>query len=76
MKELILFIARQLVSNPDAVTVTEAGEQEGTIVYNLSVADEDKGFIIGKHGRVAKSIRQIAKVAAAREGMKISIDII
>ncbi len=76
MKDFILFIARQLVSEPDAVTVTEVGEQDGVIVYNLSVADDDKGFIIGKHGRVAKSIRQIAKVAAAKEGKKISIDII
>jgi predicted RNA-binding protein YlqC (UPF0109 family) len=76
MKDFILFIARQLVSEPDAVTVTEVGEQDGVMVYNLSVADDDKGFIIGKHGRVAKSIRQIAKVAAAKEGKKISIDII
>lgn len=76
MEDLILFLAKQLVTNPDAVSVVESGEREGFTVYNLTVADEDKGFIIGKHGRVAKSLRSIVKAVAAKDGKKINIDII
>lgn len=76
MQKLISMIAKELVTKPDDVIVEEAGERDGYIVYNLTVAEEDKGFVIGKHGRVARSIRNIVKAAAAREGKKINIDII
>lgn len=76
MKDLIVFLAKQIVTKPDEVIVTEAGEVDGAEVFNLQVAEEDKGFIIGKHGRVAKAIRQIARSAAAKQGKKIVIDII
>ena len=76
MEELILFIVKNIVSNPDAVSVEDGGTRDDAIVYNLKVAEEDKGFVIGKQGRVAKSIRTIVKSAAMKQGKKINIDIV
>ena len=67
MEELILYIVKSIVSKPDEVTVEDGGTREGATVYNLKVADEDKGFVIGKQGRVAKALRAIVKAAAAKE---------
>ena len=52
------------------------GLREDAIVYNLTVAEEDKGYVIGKQGRVAKALRTIARAASAKEGKKVNIDII
>jgi len=76
MEDLILYIVKSIVSNPDAVTVTDGGMRDDAIVYNLQVAEEDKGFVIGKQGRVAKALRAIVKAAAMKQGMHINIDII
>ena len=76
MEELILYIVKNIVSKPDEVTVEDGGTREGASVYNLKVADEDKGFVIGRQGRVAKALRAIVKAAAAKEGQRINIDII
>ena len=74
MKELIEFLARSLVDNPDAVEVEE--EKDGDrIVYHLYVADEDMGRVIGKEGRVANALRTMLKVAATREGARASLEI-
>lgn len=75
MKELLLYIARNLVENPDAVTVTEVqGEQELTL--ELRVAPEDMGKVIGRQGRIAKEIRALMRSVAQRQGKKISVDIV
>ena len=63
MKELITYLARSLVDAPDAVTVEEQ-ETEDSIVYILSVAPDDMGRVIGKHGKIAKAIRSIVKSAS------------
>ena len=76
MEELILYIVKNIVSKPDEVTVEDGGTREGATVYNLKVADDDKGFVIGRQGRVAKALRAIVKAAAAKEGQRINIDII
>lgn len=76
MEELILYIVKSIVSNPDAVSVEQGGTRDEAVIYNLKVADEDKGFVIGKHGRVAKALRAIVKTAANRQGLRINIDII
>ena len=76
MEDLILYIVKNIVSKPDDVRVEDGGEREGIKVYNLIVSEEDKGFVIGRQGRVAKAIRQIVKAAASRENLKINIDII
>ena len=76
MEEFIAYMAKHLVNNPDQVTVTDGGMREDAIVYNLSVAEEDKGYVIGKQGRVAKALRVIARAVSAKEGKKVNIDII
>jgi predicted RNA-binding protein YlqC (UPF0109 family) len=74
MEELILYIARQLVDDPDAVHVRQIRGRRGPI-YRLSVAPNDKGKIIGKEGRIVNAIRQVLDAAAARQGVHASLDI-
>lgn len=75
MKDLISLIAKSLVTQPDAVSVTlvRKGDVE---VYELHVAPEDKGKVIGRGGRIASAIRSVAKAAAVKENKKISVDIV
>ena len=75
MKELIEYIARSIASNPDQVTVTEVSE-EGRIVLRLEVADEDKGKIIGRQGRVAEAMRVLLRVAAVKAGTRAVLEIV
>ena len=75
MKELLTDIARRLVRNPDQVRVTER-ENDGTVVLELSVAPDDMGKVIGRHGKIARAIRSIMKVAASRENKKVVVDIV
>ena len=75
MIELIALIAKSLVKQPNAVSVTMV-QKGGVEVYELRVAPEDMGKIIGKQGRIAKSIRSVVKAAAIKENKKISIDIV
>ena len=76
MEDLILYIVKRLVKNPDEVKVEEGEMRDDITVYNVTVAEEDKGFIIGKQGKVAKALRCIVKAAAYREGKRINIDIL
>ncbi len=76
MNELLLTIARGLVENPDAVTVTEdAPAEDGTRVFHLHVAEEDMGRVIGKQGRIAKAMRTVMRAAATRQNEKVSVEI-
>ena len=75
MKELVQFLARQLVNNPDAVEVRET-QGETASVLELKVAKEDLGRIIGKQGRTAKSIRTILNAAASRANRKVVLEIV
>lgn len=74
MKELIKVIAQSLVDNPDEVVVTESETEKG-FVYCLTVAEEDKGKVIGKQGRTAKAIRAVVKAAASKEDKKVNVEI-
>ena len=75
MKELLTYIARNLVDRPDAVEVTErAGESE--TVLELRVAPEDMGKVIGRQGRIAKEIRTLMRSVAQRQGTKVSVEIV
>ena len=74
MKELLLYMAKKLVDNPDAVTVTEI-EGENTVL-ELRVAPEDMGKVIGRQGRIAKEIRTIIKSVSQRDGQKVSVEIV
>ncbi len=75
MKELLEFIAKSMVSEPDAVTVEEA-VQENSVVLTLHVAEGDMGKVIGKQGRIAKAIRTVVKAAASHENKKVTVDIV
>ncbi len=75
MKELLLYIAQNLVENPDDVTVTEI-EAETETLYELRVAQSDMGKIIGRQGKVAKEIRTLTRSVAQRQGKRIRIDIV
>ena len=75
MKELVQYLARSLVSNPDAVEVAESVIENGA-VYELRVAKDDLGRIIGKQGRTAKSIRTILNAAASKTNRKVGLEIV
>ena len=76
MQELLTVIAQGLVDDPTAVKVTaDELNEDGTIVYHISVAEADMGRIIGKQGRIAKAIRTIARSAAIRYEEKIMVEI-
>ena len=69
-------VAKGLVENKDAVQVTvDEANEEGVIVYHLTVAEEDMGRVIGKQGRIAKDIRVVMRAAAVREGVKVMVEI-
>ena len=75
MKDLLLYIARNLVDDPDAVSVTEVqGDQELTL--ELRVAPDDMGKVIGRKGRIANAIRTVVKAGALRENRRVAVDII
>ena len=75
MKELLLYMAKNLVDNPDAVSVNEITDEEG-LVLELRVAPEDMGKVIGRQGRIAKEIRTIIKTVAPRDGEKVTVEIV
>jgi len=75
MKELVEYIAKSIVNAPDDVVVTEEESEEG-ITLKLQVADDDKGRVIGKQGRIAEAMRSLIRVKAAKAGTRVSLEII
>ena len=76
MQELLIAVARGLVEDKDAVRVTvDPVREDGTIVYHLSVAENDMGRVIGKQGRIAKANRVVMRAAAVRQGEKVVVEI-
>jgi predicted RNA-binding protein YlqC (UPF0109 family) len=76
MKRLIETIARALVDQPDQVRVHEVSADDNHIVYELSVAPEDMGKVIGKQGRIAKAIRAVVSAAALQDQKRVTIEIV
>jgi uncharacterized protein len=76
MRELLEFLARGLVDDPDAVEIEEFEEDDGTLVLELSVADDDYGKIIGRGGRTANALRTVVKASAARVNRRVLVDIV
>ena len=76
MKELLLYMAKSLVDNPDSVRVDEIEGDGDTTVLELRVAPEDMGKLIGRQGRIAREIRTIIKTVAQRTGKKVSVEIV
>ena len=75
MKELLLYMAKNLVDEPEAVTVTEVSDEAGKVL-ELRVASGDLGKVIGRQGRIAKEIRTIVKTVAQRTGEKVTVEIV
>ena len=74
MAELVEYLARQLVDDPDAVRVEEE-ESEGAIVLRLHVAQDDIGKVIGRQGRVARALRAVVRAGAARQRQRVLLEI-
>ena len=75
MKRLLEIIAKSLVDHPDEVVVTETENEKG-ILLQLKVNPQDMGKVIGKQGRIAKSIRSVVKAASTRDNIRVDVDII
>ena len=75
MKDLLLYMAKNLVDDPEAVTVTEINDEDGKVL-ELRVAEGDMGKVIGRQGRIAKEIRTIIKTVAQRTGEKVTVEIV
>ena len=75
MEELVTYLARSLVDNPDEVTVTRA-ERDGATVFELRVAEPDVGKVIGRQGRIARALRTVVRAGAARERERVLLEIV
>jgi len=75
-RRLLEYLAQGLVDAPDEVSVTEAETESGTIVLELSVAEDDYGRVIGRGGRTAHALRAVVKAAATGEGCHVLVDIV
>ncbi|MGI9113230.1 MAG: KH domain-containing protein [Gaiellaceae bacterium] len=75
MAELLEWLARQLVDDPDAVRVEEVERDDATILQ-LYVAPEDRGKVIGRHGRIARSLRTIVRASSARSRQRVVLEIV
>jgi len=75
LQETLLDIAKAIVDSPEEVKVTEV-QDERSITLTLTVAPDDMGMVIGRHGKIAKAIRTVIKAAAANSGKKVTVDIV
>jgi uncharacterized protein len=75
MAELLAYLARQLVDEPDAVSVEEI-QQQGTVVLRLTVAKEDVGKVIGRQGRIARALRAVVRAGGARSHRRVVLEIV
>jgi uncharacterized protein len=73
--ELLAYLARQLVDEPDAVSVEEL-EQQGTVVLRLTVAKDDVGKVIGRQGRIARALRAVVRAGGARSHRRVVLEIV
>jgi predicted RNA-binding protein YlqC (UPF0109 family) len=76
VRELLEYLARALVDEPDKVRVEELEEEDGTIVLELSVGEDDYGKVIGRGGRTAQALRTVVKAASVREKRRVLVDIV
>jgi predicted RNA-binding protein YlqC (UPF0109 family) len=76
MRELLEQLARMLVAEPDKVSVEQFEEDDGTVVLELAVAQDDYGRIIGRGGRTANALRTVVKAAAVKENRRVLVDIV
>ncbi|HEV7846646.1 MAG TPA: KH domain-containing protein [Thermoleophilaceae bacterium] len=76
MEELLAYLARSLVDRPDEVNVESFEEDDGTLVLELTVADDDTGTVIGRGGRTVAALRTVVKAAAVRDGQRVLVDVV
>jgi uncharacterized protein len=76
VKDLLAYLASQLVDDPSAVAVEQFDEEDGTVVLELSVGEDDYGRVIGKGGRTANALRTVVKAAAVKEQRRVLVDIV
>ncbi len=76
MRELLVYLAQQLVDEPERVEVEEFEEDDGTLVLELSVGDDDYGKVIGRGGRTAQALRTVVKAAAVKDNRRVLLDIV
>ncbi len=76
MRELLEYLAKALVERPDQVAVEQFEEDDGTVVLELAVGEDDYGRIIGRGGRTANALRTVVKAAAVRENRRVLVDIV
>ena len=76
MRDLLVYLVRSLVEQPERVKVEEFEEDDGTLVLELSVADDDYGKVIGRGGRTAQALRAVVKAAAVKDNRRVLVDIV
>lgn len=76
MAELLAYLARALVDRPDAVSVEQFEDDDGTLVLELTVDDDDVGQVIGRGGRTISALRQLVRAAAVKHGRRVLVDVI
>ena len=76
MKELIEYLTRALVDEPDAVSIDSYEDEDGTIIYELHVAEGDVGKVIGRGGRTVNALRTVVRAAATGEGRRVLVDVV
>ena len=76
MQDLVEYLARSLVDKPDAVSVESFDEDDGSVVYELSVAEDDVGKIIGRGGRTVNALRCVLRACAAKQGRRLLLDVV
>ena len=76
MRDLLVYLAKSLVDEPDKVEVEQFEEDDGTLVLELSVAPDDYGQVIGRGGRTAQALRTVVKAAAVKDNKRVLVDIV
>ena len=76
MKDLVEYLARALVDHPDAVSVDSYDEDDETLVYELSVAEDDVGKVIGRGGRTVNALRCVLRACAAKQERRVLLDVV
>jgi hypothetical protein len=76
MEDLVAYLARSLVDKPEDVSVESYDEDDGSVVYELSVAEDDVGKIIGRGGRTVNALRCVLRACAAKQGRRLLLDVV
>jgi predicted RNA-binding protein YlqC (UPF0109 family) len=76
VRDLLVYLVRALVEHPDRVRVEEFEEDDGTLVLELSLAEDDYGKVIGRGGRTAQALRTVIKAAAVKDNRRVLVDIV